>query len=132
MKNLYFELFSKYVTGWKENDINLIKEPLSAQSIVIESHGPKYFGAGDIEIWFDLWIKAKSKINKWKIISFNSSKEKEAAFFQWDFSCLSSNKNYEFLGSSYVEYKNKKINLIHEYRMTHSIFDWNKKTLISE
>jgi hypothetical protein len=63
MKNLYSELILNYVDGWKQNNLQLIKECLTDDCIIIESHGPQYQGISDVERWFKLWLDAKSKFD---------------------------------------------------------------------
>ena len=126
------ELVEQYISGWEQNNLQLIISCLSENCVVIESHGPTYHGIRDIENWFKLWLEAKSKIFKWDIISFAFCEKEQTAFCEWDFSCISDNKKYSFLGLSVVKLLDCKIRLIHEYRMTNPPYEWKGDELNSE
>lgn len=42
-------LIQQYITGWKENNFQLIADCLTKNPVVIESQGPTYHGVKDIE-----------------------------------------------------------------------------------
>ncbi|HEV2524559.1 MAG TPA: nuclear transport factor 2 family protein [Gammaproteobacteria bacterium] len=124
-------LVQQYINGWRENDLPMILSCLTEDCIVIESHGPTYHRMSDIEQWFEFWLKAKSKIKKWDISSFNFCESKKTAFVEWDFSCISNDIEYAFPGISVIQFVDEKISFIHEYRMTHKAYDWEKDELKS-
>lgn len=129
-KDAALVLIKHYMSGWKNNDFCLIASTLDHECKIIESHGPIYYGIDDVQLWFNLWITANSKILKWDLTSYYY--EKNAAFTEWNFECISNNTKYFFSGSSVVKFSHNKIKLIHEYRMTKPAFDWDKKSLISD
>lgn len=131
-KKTALALVQQYVNGWKQNDLEKIISALSEACIVIESHGPTYHGINAITCWFDFWTKAKSTITQWDITSFYFNENEETSFFEWNFSCTSNNAQYSFSGISIVKFLNKKIILIHEYRMTHPAYIWKGDKLESE
>lgn len=45
-----FELTQMYINGWKQNDLKMITPCLTENCIIIESHGPTYYGMRDIEL----------------------------------------------------------------------------------
>jgi hypothetical protein len=130
-KEKAFELFSTYVEGWKENNISKIISPLLMSCKVIESHGPTYYGINDIKKWFELWMEANSKIITWDIHSFYYC-EDTTAIFEWEFHCISHQQHYAFPGITVVKYEQDKIAFLHEFRMTHSAYDWDTKQLKSD
>jgi hypothetical protein len=66
-----FELVQQYITGWKQNNLQLIISCLAENCIVIESHGPVYHGIHEIDHWFKFWLAAKSTVLKWDILSLS-------------------------------------------------------------
>lgn len=129
---IYIKLIQQYVDGWKQNNIELIKNSLDSDCIIIESHGPTYHGISEVEKWFELWRQADGQVVKWDITSFYCCENKTTAFFQWDFACVAKQVKYELLGMSLVVVTNNKISRIHEYCMTHQPYHWNGKMLVSE
>ena len=130
-KSTAFTLIEQYINAWKHNDIKSIINCLCEDIIIIESHGPKYVGIQAIKQWVDLWLIAKSKVNKWEILSFNFCEENQIAFCEWDFDCISNNKKYVLSGISQVKFTNHKISHIHEYRMTKPEYLWTEDQLNS-
>lgn len=126
------ELVQQYILGWKQNNLNLITSCLSEDCIVVESHGPTYHGIRDMEQWFKLWLEAKSEILKWDILSFSFCEREQIAFCEWDFTCVSNDVKYSFLGISVVKFSDHKIIFIHEYRMTNPGYNWKGDKLKSE
>lgn len=122
-------LIKQYMEGWKKNDLCLITSTLDDKCIVIESHGPTYYGIDDIQLWFNFWIAVDSKILRWDLTSYFH--ENNAAFIEWDFECFSNGIKYPLSGASIIKFSDKKINFIHEYRMKRPAFDWDKEKLIS-
>lgn len=127
-----FNLIEQYVNGWKQNDLALIISCLTENCVVIESHGPTYHGIADIENWFEFWLKAKSRIIKWEILSFYFCEKEQTAFVEWNFVCISNNIEYTLPGMSVVKFTEQRIAFIHEYRMTHQAYAWAKDELKSE
>jgi hypothetical protein len=127
-----FELVQQYITGWKQNNLQLITSCLAENCIVIESHGPVYHGINDIEQWFKLWLEAKSTVLKWDILSLSFCEKKQTVFCEWDFACVSNNIKYTLSGISVVRFAEQKIVFIHEYRMTHPVYEWKGEELKSE
>ena len=76
--------------------------------------------------------EAKSKITKWNILSFYFFDKEQTAFCEWDFECVSNDMTYALPGISIVKFKDEKITFIHEYRMTHSAYEWQGDELKSE
>lgn len=132
MKRFNMELFQQYVNGWKQNHLPLILSCLAEDCIVIESHGPTYQGITDIKRWFEYWKEANSKIIKWDILSFCFFEQNETAYTEWDFSCVSNKQSYSFPGISLIKFTEEKISFIHEYRMTHQAYPWQRDALQSE
>ena len=116
------ELFSLYVEGWKEKNINKIITSIDKDCVIIESHGPTYYGCEQIHRWVHEWFDVNSIVIKWDIISFHY--DSEVGFCEWDFTCIVNEQEYNFLGASIVKYKNNKIAYLHEYRMTAKSYDW--------
>ena len=83
-------LFQEYVDGWKQNDLQKIISCLTRHCMIIESHGPTYQGIADVEMWFQFWMAANSKVIRWDISSFYFCELKNTAFAEWDFACTSS------------------------------------------
>ncbi|MES2615009.1 MAG: nuclear transport factor 2 family protein [Bdellovibrionota bacterium] len=131
MKKNYLNLIQNYINGWKQNNFEMIKNALADDCVIIESHGPKYNGIKEVACWFEFWINANSKIEKWNILSSYYCIEEETVFFEWDFLCHSNGNKYEILGSSIVKFSDKKISFIHEYRMTESTYKWDGSSLKS-
>ena len=131
-KNKALVLIEQYIEGWKQNDFSLIASSLHSKCTVIESHGPTYYSIDDLQLWFDLWIAADSKVLKWNILSYYFCDDNSTAFIEWDFECRSNGINYPLSGASIIKFSDNKINLIHEYRMTRPAFDWDKKKLVSD
>ncbi|MBY0545528.1 MAG: nuclear transport factor 2 family protein [Gammaproteobacteria bacterium] len=127
-----FNLVQQYINGWKQNDLPMIISCLAENCVVIESHGPTYNGISNIENWFKFWLKAKSKVTKWDILSFYFYEEEQTAFVEWDFACISNNVEYSLPGISIIKFIEQKISFIHEYRMTHQAYVWEKNGLKSE
>lgn len=132
IETIAFKLIQQYINGWKSNDLSMIISCLAQDCIVIESHGPKYEGVSDIQHWFEFWLQAKSKIEKWDIFSFYFCGNKKTAFVEWDFCCISNDVEYAFPGISVIQFIDEKIFFIHEYRMIHKTYGWKKDTLKSE
>ena len=57
---------------------------------------------------------------------------KKTDFVEWDFACISNDVGYTFPGFSAVQFIEKKISFIHEYRMTYKAYEWGKNELTSE
>ncbi|MCC2626287.1 MAG: putative cytosolic protein [Burkholderiales bacterium] len=131
-KDIALNLLETYIAGWKQNDINAIIEPLHNEVIVIESHGPKYIGVSSVELWFYMWKKADSYIKKWDILSSNYCQDSQTLFCEWDFECMSLNKVYAFLGISVVQFKERKISSLHEYKMSKAPYLWDGLHLNSD
>lgn len=127
-----FQLIQQYINGWKQNDLAMIISCLTENCTIIESHGPTYHGIADIENWFKFWLAANSQITKWDIVSFYFCEKKHTAFVEWDFSCISNQVEYNLPGISIVKFFAQKIAFIHEYRMTHPAYTWEKDALKSE
>jgi hypothetical protein len=125
-------LIQLYINGWKQNDITMITAPLAENCIVIESHGPTYYGMQSIKHWFELWQAANSSIVQWDIVSFSFDAKAQIAFCEWDFACISNDVKYALLGISKVKFLEEKISLIHEYRMTNVPYAWRGDRLQSE
>jgi hypothetical protein len=132
MEENTFNLVQQYINGWKKNDLPMIISCLTEDCVVIESHGPTYHGVSDIEQWFKFWTEAKSKVTKWDILSFYFCENKKIAFVEWDFACISNDIEYTLPGISVVQFIEEKIYFIHEYRMTHKAYEWEKNELKSE
>ncbi|MCD6045888.1 MAG: putative cytosolic protein [Gammaproteobacteria bacterium] len=127
-----FDLIQKYFTGWKNNRLCMILSSLHENCVIIESHGPIYYGLSDIEQWFNFWLEANSKITRWDILSFSFCEDENAVFVEWDFSCISHATEYSFFGLSLVKFTEQKISFIHEYRMTRPAYKWEGAKLDSE
>lgn len=125
------KLFEQYVTGWKENNLELIISCLSNGCTIIESHGPMYQGIQAVQRWFALWLAANSRVLHWNITSFYFCDVQQTAFCEWDFSCVSQNQEYTLPGISVVKFSSDKINFIHEYRMLHPAYTWDGNQLQS-
>jgi hypothetical protein len=132
IEKITFNLVQQYINGWKQNDLPMIISCLTEDCVVIESHRPTYHGVSDIEQWFKFWLEANSKITKWDIHSFYFCENKKTAFVEWDFACISNDVEYKLPGISLVQFIEKKISFIHEYRMTHKAYEWGKNELKSE
>src|SRR3990167_11060138 len=132
IEKIAFNLIQQYIDGWKQNNLTIITSCLAENCIIIESHGPVYRGISDIVCWFKFWFAANSKITKWNILSFYFCNEKKTAFVEWDFSCISNNIEYLIqAGISVVRFVEQKIAFIHEYRMIHPEYMWEKDKLKS-
>jgi hypothetical protein len=131
IKKMALELIQQYISGWKQNNLQLITSCLTKNCVVIESHGPTYHGIGDIERWFEYWLQANSTVTKWDILSFSFCEKEQTAFCEWEFICLSNHIEYSLPGISVIKFKNNKIAFIHEYRMTRSAYQWNRDELKS-
>lgn len=127
-----FNLIQTYINGWKQNDLPMIISALAESCVVIESHGPTYQGITEIKNWFKFWLEANSKIIHWDIISFYFCEQQATAVVEWDFSCVSNEINYALPGISIIKFTEEKISSIHEYRMTHTPYAWEKDRLKSE
>lgn len=132
MEKFNMDLFQQYVSGWKQNHLPHILSCLTEDCIVIESHGPTYQSISDMKRWFEYWKAANSKITKWDILSFSFCEQNNTAYAEWDFSCVSNNQTYSFPGISVIKFTEEKISFIHEYRMTHQAYLWQRDTLKSE
>lgn len=121
-----------YINGWKQNNLDMILSSLAEDCVIIESHGPIYQGSAALKKWFALWLQANSQIKNWDIKSFYFCSDKHTAFTEWDFSCISNGAEYSFPGISIFKFRNQKIELIHEYRMTHNPYVWNGHMLQSD
>lgn len=132
MKKIALKLIQQYVAGWKQNNLRKITSCLTENCIVIESHGTTYNGIQDIEHWFALWLRAKSAVTKWDVLSFYCLDHEKTAFFEWDFSCISNGVKYNLPGISVVKFSGEKISFIHEYKMTHPAYTWQRDVLKSE
>jgi hypothetical protein len=126
-----FALIEQYIDGWKENDLKKFADCLSENITIIESHGPIYSGIKSVNHWFDLWLKAQSRIVRWDIRSMHFCEQSQAAFCEWDFACVSSGVEYALPGMSMVKFSGQKISLIHEYRMTKPPYSWGGQRLQS-
>jgi len=126
------KLIQLYIDGWKENNINKIIQPLANDCVIIESHGPIYYGVKQVKQWFSFWKQEKGKVLRWKIISFYFLKEEDIAFVEWDFACDVSNRNHSLFGISIFKFKKNKISFIHEYRMTKNPYKWKASQLNPE
>lgn len=131
-KNEALELVQQYISGWKQNNVQLMISPLAEDCVIVESHGPAYRGIEDMKRWFKLWIETQSKVLKWDILSCSYCENEAILFFEWDFSCVANAVEYEILGISKVKFSDQKINFIHEYRMTKPAYSWKGEELISE
>ena len=100
--------------------------------VVIESHGPSYIGISAAKNWFELWIKANSKVIKWDILSMHFCEKDQIAFCEWDFERISSGQEHSFLGASIVKFSEQKISFLNEYRMTTPSYVWDECNLNSE
>jgi hypothetical protein len=116
------ELFNLYVEGWKEKNINKIITSIDKDCVIVESHGPTYYGRENIHQWVNEWFDVNSIVIKWDIISFHY--DSGVGFCEWNFTCIVNEKEYNFLGASIVKYKNDKIAYLHEYRMTGKPYAW--------
>jgi len=131
-EKMALDLIQQYIDGWKQNDLQRIISSLSENCVVIESHGPTYHGIEEIRHWFDLWLKAENRITQWDLLSFYFHEKEKTASCEWEFSCISNKKIYEFPGISIVKFSAQKIAFLHEYRMTQQAYAWEKNRLISE
>lgn len=132
MEKIAFNLIQQYINGWKENDLSKIISCLTENCVAIESHGATYHGKPDIERWFKFWLEVKSKVTKWDVLSFYFCEKEKTAFVEWDFSCISNDVKYVLPGISVVKFTDQKISFIHEYRMTHQAYEWERDNLKSE
>lgn len=121
-----------YIDGWKSNDLSMILSSLDENCVIIESHGPIYKGIGDVERWFEFWLAASSKINKWDLLSFCFCAKEQTAFAEWDFCCISGEVEYNLPGISVFKFSEQKISFIHEYRMTRPAYHWKGDKLDSD
>jgi hypothetical protein len=124
-----FELVQMYINGWKRSDLEMITSGLDENCVIIESHGPVYYGIRKIELWFKFWLEAKSTVLKWDISSFTFCETNLTAFCEWDFACISNEIEFAILGISFIKFSNHKITFIHEYRMTQPMYEWNEDKL---
>ncbi len=131
-EDIAFNLVKQYMQGWEQNNLSLITSSLSENCIIVESHGPTYHGKEAVEKWFQYWIAAESKIQKWQLRSFYYCHAQSIAFVEWDFSCVSNGNPYIFSGCSLYKINKNKINYIQEYRMTHPAYSWQEDKLVSE
>jgi ketosteroid isomerase-like protein len=109
-------LIEEYVTGWRENNLSKILNTLTQDSLIIESHGPRYKGKRNVEKWIETWKRAGNKVTKWKIKSFYYLENSHAAFFEWDFECVVGGEKHKLAGISVVKFKDGKIAYVREYR----------------
>jgi len=56
----------------------------------------------------------------------------QVACCEWDFACISSKKEYAFLGASIVKFSEQKISFLNEYRMTKPSYIWDEYNLNSD
>jgi hypothetical protein len=125
------KLVQKYITGWKENNLDQIIQSLTEDCLIIESHGPTYEGISAIKCWFELWLAANSYVTQWDITSFYFCDKQETAFCEWEFACISHDQEYTLPGISVIKFSNTKISYLHEYRMTHAPYIWKREKLAS-
>ncbi len=112
-----------YVEGWKRNDPGMIRDTLSPDCVVIESHGPTYRGPAIVGQWVGSWFAEGSRIDRWDITSFHYLDH--AAVFEWDFVCIVDEREYQLQGISIVEFADGKIVALREYRRTELPFEWS-------
>lgn len=120
-KSLARQLVDDYVGGWKKNNAQKILDSLAEDCFITESHGPTYHGPEQVRKWIEEWSRT-GKVNSWNIDAFFFTKD--AAFFEWSFTCTISGKTSSIDGASVVQFKKSKIYHIHEYRMTKPAFDY--------
>ena len=90
--------------------------------LIIESHGPIYRGIDKVKEWIDQWFDAGDVVNQWEITSLHCVDD--VAFFEWHFVCTVEGQRHAFGGASLVKFKQQKIVVIQEYRMTAEAFEW--------
>ncbi len=117
------KLVEDYNSGWVDGDGSKILSTLSADCIIIESHGPTYHNTDEVKQWMGEWF-ATGKVDKWDIKTFFFIDD--TVFFEWSFACTIDSKTSSIEGVSIVKFKGNKINFIHEYRMTKPAFDYIK------
>lgn len=63
------------------------------------------------------------------MLSFYFTEDEQTAFCEWAFSCIVNATLFIFPGMSLIQFKDQKISLIHEYRMTCHAFPWDTTSL---
>ncbi|MDF2867759.1 MAG: putative cytosolic protein [Gammaproteobacteria bacterium] len=125
MEKMALTVIKQYMEGWKQNELAKIIDSLAPDCLIIESHGPSYYGIDEVTDWFHFWLRANSTVQQWDIHTFYYLTKERIAFLQWDFACQSNNQYYAFPGMSIIKFVEQKISFIQEYRMTHTAYSWN-------
>src|SRR5258707_143628 len=119
------KLVEQYIDGWRKSNLVSILKPLAEDVFITESHGPTYHGKEQVKEWVEDWIQNGYRVTQWDMDSFFF--DKDTAFFEWIFKCITDKKHHKIDGASVIKFRNKKIYHIHEYRMTKPAYDWNSK-----
>jgi hypothetical protein len=117
------QLVEEYVEGWKRNDSGMIANTLSANCVVIESHGTTYRELEIVRRWVESWFAEGSRIDRWDITRFYYLED--VAVFEWDFVCVVDGKEYQLQGVGIVEFDDDRIVTLREYRRTEMPYDWS-------
>jgi ketosteroid isomerase-like protein len=115
-------LVRRYVEGWKAGDSAAILSTLSADCVIIESHGPTYRGKEQTKRWARSWFAEGNTIDDWDITSLLVSGD--VCVFEWVFSCTVGGVRKSFEGASWARVGGHGIALLREYRMTESRYEW--------
>jgi hypothetical protein len=108
-----YQLVQQYVKGWKTNNLPAILDSLSADCLIIESHGPTYRGSEDIRRWAGAWF-IQGRVECWDITSFVFAGG--AAAFEWRFGARSKVRLPSTGPAS--PFSGDRIAALREYRMT--------------
>lgn|SRR5690554_2799643 len=105
-----------YIRGWLAGDAAAVVAAVADDAVVIESHGPTYWGATEIRGWVERWVAAGDRVHRWEIVSMVESDDGLAAAAEWDFACTAAGVDYEILGASVVTAAHGRLTRITEYR----------------
>ncbi len=118
-------LIQSYMDGWKMGDQAKILTSLSANCVIVESHGPTYRGIEIIKKWIIEWTRS-NKIENWDLTSFYSFDNMICC--EWDFSYIGKETKEKFSGITIAQIDHGKIAWLKEYRMTAAPYEWHLAT----
>ncbi|WP_018750865.1 nuclear transport factor 2 family protein [Paenibacillus sanguinis] len=113
--NLYFE-------AWVEKNFKKFEKLVHENAIVRECNGGVIEGRDELHRWFKEWNQGSNRVIYWKINFIGYDNELISAFVEWEFKCIYAGIEYEWCGSSIVNFKDSLIIEINEYEMKYEKF----------
>ena len=97
------EVLRRYFQAWIENDISVLKETFSENTIYIECYGPEYHGLSQILKWFDEWNR-HGRVLEWTIK--RTIIHEKTLVAEWYFKCYNDGNTDGFDGVTVADFDN--------------------------